>query len=154
MGPQPLWSHLDYSGGGEGYYAFERLKEERLEVYMGQGSIPAFHAMIDPLRRQLRYENAMPHPAIVVRPNSARIFHLANEGRLRLEPGDVMVAFAGEIRERAVVHLIRENPSGRAALLVSQVLDLMRGTVVVVRFISAEVPALSEESTAMTLAVA
>jgi hypothetical protein len=154
MGPQPLWSHLDYSGGGEGYYAFERLKEEQLEVYLGQGSIPAFRALIDPLRRQLRYQNAMPHPAIVVRPNSVRVFHLADEGRLRLEPGDVMAAFAGDVRERAVVRLIRENPSARAAALVSRVLEVTRGTVVAVRFISAEVPALSEESAGMTLAVA
>jgi len=154
MGPQPLWSHLDYSGGGEGYYAFDRLKNEQLEVYVGEGQIPGFHARIDPLRRQLRYENAMPHPAIVVRPNSVRVFHLTEEGRLRLEPGDVMVAFAGEITERQVIRIIRENPTDRAAALVSRVLEVMRGTVVAVRFISAEVPALSEESAGMTLAVA
>jgi hypothetical protein len=154
MGPQPLWSHLDYSGGGEGYYAFDRIRQEELEVYLGEGRVPSFFAQIDPIRRQLRYENALPNPAIVVRPNSARVFHLTEEGRLRLEPGDVIAAFAGEISEHAVVRIIRENPTDRAAAVVSRVLEVMRGTIVTVRFISAEVPALSEESAGMTLAVA
>jgi hypothetical protein len=154
MGPHPLWSHLDYCGGGEGYFAFEPLEDEELEVYLGEGRMPAFHARIDPIRRRVRYENALPHPAVVVRQNSSRIFHLASEGTLRLEPGDVLIAFGGEIREQAVVRIVRENPTDRAAGLVSRILELERGTVVAVRFIAREIPALAEESADMTLAVA
>ena len=89
--------------------------EECLEVYLGEGRTPSFFAHIDPLRRRLKYENALPHPAVVVRPNSARVFHLSDEGTLRLEPGDVVAAFAGEIVELAVVRTIRDNPTDRAA---------------------------------------
>jgi hypothetical protein len=154
MGPHPLWSHLDYCGGGEGYYEFQPLQDEILEVYLGEGRTPGFYAQIDPIRRRLRYENALPHAALIVRPNSARVFHLVEEGTLRLEPGDVLVAFAGDIRERAVISIVRENPGDRAAALVSRILELTRGTVVAVRFISNEIPALAEESADMTLAVA
>jgi len=91
---------------------------------------------------------------VLVRPNSARVFHLHRDGRLRVEPGDVLVSFAGEIGELAVVRVIRENPTDRAAALVSRILELSRGTIVAARFISAEVPALAEESADLTLAVA
>jgi hypothetical protein len=154
MGPHPLWSHLDYCGGGEGYYAFEPLQAEVLEVYLGEGRTPTFFASIDPLHRRLRYDNALPHPALVVRPNTARTFHLVDEGTLRLEPGDVITAFAGDIQEPAVVRIIRENPTDRAAAIVSRVLEVTRGTIIAVRFISTEIPALAEESADMTLAVA
>jgi hypothetical protein len=154
MSPHPLWSHLDYCGGGEGYYVFEPSKEEVLEIYVGEVRTPGFYARIDAIRRQVRYENALPHPAIVVRANSARVFHLTSEGILRLEPGDVLAAFAGEIRERAVIRIIRENPTDRAAALVSRVLEVAHGTVVAVRFIASEIPALAEESADLTLAVA
>ena len=154
MGPHALWSHFDYCGGGEGYYEFQRLEDEALEVYLGEGRTPAFYAHIDPLRRRLRYENALPHPALVVRANSARVFHLVEEGTLRLEPGDVLAAFAGEIHERSVIGIVRDNPSDRAAALVSRILEVTRGTVVAVRFIASEIPALAEESADMTLAVA
>jgi hypothetical protein len=140
MGPQPLWSHLDYCGGGEGYYAFEPLEREVLEIYLGEGRSPAFYATVDPLHRQVRYENALPHPAVIVRSNSSRVFHLSHEGRLRIEPG--------------VLRTIRENPTDRAAALVSRILEVDRGTIAVVRFIATEVPALAEESADMTLAVA
>jgi hypothetical protein len=154
MGPQPLWSHLDYCAGGEGYYAFEPLEREVLEVYLGEGRTPAFYATVDPVHRQVRYENALPQAAIVVRSNSARVFHLINEGRLRMEPGDILAAFAGDLSELGVVRTIRENPTDRAAALVSRILEVNRGTIAVVRFIASEVPALAEESADMTLAVA
>ena len=154
MGPQPLWSHLDYCGGGEGYYAFEPLQREVLEVYLGEGRTPGFYATVDPIHRQVRYENALPEPAIVVRPNSSRIFHLANEGRMRIEPGDIIAVFAGELTELGVVRIVRDNPTDRAAALVSRILEVNRGTIAVVRFIATEVPALAEDSADMTLAVA
>jgi len=154
MGPRPLWSHLDYCGGGEGYYAFEPLDKEVLEVYLGEARTPAFFARIDPVHRQVRYENALPQPAIVVRSNSSRIFHLADEGRMRLEPGDIIAAFAGSLSEHGVIRIIRECPGERAAALVSRILEVDRGTIAVVRFIATEVPALAEESADMTLAVA
>jgi hypothetical protein len=154
MGPQPLWSHLDYCGGGEGYYAFEPLEREVLEIYLGEGRSPAFYATVDPLHRQVRYENALPHPAVIVRSNSSRVFHLSHEGRLRIEPGDILAAFAGELTELGVLRTIRENPTDRAAALVSRILEVDRGTIAVVRFIATEVPALAEESADMTLAVA
>ena len=73
---------------------------------------------------------------------------------MRIEPGDVMAAFAGDIAELAVVRVIRENPSDRAAALVSRILELGRGTIVAVRFIAIEEPALAKESADLTLAVA
>jgi hypothetical protein len=130
------------------------MKDESLEVYLGEGRTPSFFARIDPLRRQVRYENALSHPAIVVRPKSARVFHLTDEGSLQLEPGDILAAFAGEIRERNVIRIIRENPTDRSAALVSRILEVTRGTIAAVRFIATEIPALAEESTDMTLAVA
>jgi len=154
MSPHPTWSHLDYCGGGEGYYAFEREDEDTLELFVGENQIPEFHARIDTLHRRLTYENAMAHPAVLVRPNSARVFHLHTDGRIRVEPGDVLASFTGEIGELAVVRVIRENPTDRAAALVSRILELSRGTIVAARFISTEVPALAEESADLTLAVA
>jgi hypothetical protein len=154
MGPHPIWSHLDYCGGGEGYYDFEPLEKDSLEVYLGEGRTPSFYALIDPLHRRLRYDNALPHPALVVRSNGSRIFHLSRDGVMRIEPGDVLAAFGGTLREDSIVGVIRENPGARAAAIVSRVLELGRGTIVAVRFIATEEPALAEESAELTLAVA
>jgi hypothetical protein len=65
-----------------------------------------------------------------------------------------MVAFMGGIPERVVLDAIRENPDARAGPLVSRILESARGTVVAVRFIADEEPALAEESAELTLAVA
>ena len=154
MSPHPIWSHLDYCGGGEGFYEFTPLEKESLAIYLGETKTPSFYARIDPIRRRLNYENLGSEPALLVRQNSARVFHLTNEGSLRIEPGDVMAAFAGAIEEEAVVRAIRDYPGGRAAAVVSRVLDTTRGTIVAVRFIAIEEPALAEESADLTLAVA
>jgi len=106
------------------------------------------------MKRRMVYANARPEPAILVRQYSVRVFHLEDSGTMRIEPGDVLVAFTGAITEEAVLRVIRENPGERAGRLVSGILDSGRGTVIAVRFIATEEPALAEDSAELDLAVA
>jgi hypothetical protein len=154
MGPYPLPSHLDYYGEGEDRFYFQTLGKYDLAVYLGEVEKPLFYAHIDPIRGRLAYVNSRPKPALLARKNSRRVIHLDQDGTLTMLPGDLVVAFTGSIQEQAVLEAIREDPDARAGRLVTSILERARGTVVAVRFISNEEPALAEESSELTLAVA
>jgi hypothetical protein len=154
MSPYPIASDLDYSGGGVGYFEFMPLEKESLAVCLGEAQTPLFYARIDPVHRRLVYANNASQGAVLVRQHSSRVFHLENGGTMRLEPGDVIAAFNGNIHEEDVVAAIRENSGANAARMVNRMLDSGRGTAVAVRFISTEEPALAEGSVELDLAVA
>lgn len=154
MGPYPVPSNLDYYGEGEDRFYFLTLGKNELAVCLGDAETPLFYACVDPARGRLVYANARPEPAILARKHSRRVVHLENDGAITMQPGDVMVAFMGGIQEKVVLEAIRENPDTRAGPLVTRILERARGTVVVVRFIANEEPALAEESSELTLAVA
>ena len=154
MSPYPVPSYLDYFGDGVGSFDFMPLENETLAVRLGAEDLPLFYAHLDPIQRLLIFANARRQPALLVRQNSARVFHLEKEGAMRIEPGDVLSAFNGAIVEEAVVRVIRESPGDRANRLVGRILDSARGTAVAVRFITSEEPALAEEAEALELAVA
>jgi hypothetical protein len=154
MGPYPLPSHLDYYGEGEDCFYFQTLGKHDLAVYLGEVEKPLFYAHVDPIRGRLVYVNSRPKPALLARRNSRRVIHLEHEGTITMLPGDVMVAFMGSIQEHVVLDAIRENPDARAGPLVTRILEHGHGTVIAVRFISNEEPALAEESSELTLAVA
>jgi hypothetical protein len=130
------------------------LEKESLAVCLGEAKTPLFYARIDPIHRQLVYANARQEAALLLRQNSTRIFHLENGGTMRIEPGDVLAAFTGEIAEDVVIRAVRDNPGESASMLVARILESARGTVIAVRFITTEEPALAKESTSMELAVA
>jgi hypothetical protein len=161
MSPYPTSSNLDYSGGGDGYFDFMPLESQSLAVCLGEAKTPLFYARIDPVLRQMVYANARREAALLVRQNSARVFHLEDGGSMRLEPGDVLAAFTQDISEDTVIQVIREHPGESAGMLVERILEPAHGTTVAVRFITNEAPALAEdaatladESSAPELAVA
>jgi serine phosphatase RsbU (regulator of sigma subunit) len=136
-----------------------------------------FYARVDPVNRQLLYLNGCHESALLVRKRPFRVFHLQSTGpvvgvsrrvyweqrRMPLEPGDVLVAFTGGVGramcEDDVVSVVQENADARAGTLVAGILEAAgRGsgdrTVLAVRFTGAEEPALAEEESELSLAVA
>jgi serine phosphatase RsbU (regulator of sigma subunit) len=147
------------------------------EVDLGNKAVTLFYARVDPASRQLYYVNGSPAPALVVRKKPFRVFHLETTGpamgpnrqlyweqrRMPLESGDVLIAFtrgvARAMPEEELVGVIEENAESRAGTLVTGILEASaRGpadrTALAVRFIGNEEPALSEESSELSLAVA
>ena len=154
----PLTPHLDYHGEGGEFFDFMALQNGTLALFVSADEANFFFARVDPVHRELVFANALRESALLVRKSAARVIHLkisdGEERTLGLEPGDVLVAFTGHAPEVAVVQAIRESPDARAKTLVSRIRELAPGTVVVVRFIAVEEPALAEESSEMELAVA
>src|SRR5258708_20045475 len=89
MSPYPIPSQLDYCGDGESYFDFMPLEKESLAVCLGEAKTPLFYARIDPHHRQLVYANARQTPALLVRQNTPRAFHLIDSAPMRLQPTNV-----------------------------------------------------------------
>jgi sigma-B regulation protein RsbU (phosphoserine phosphatase) len=109
-----------------------------------------FYASIDTESRQITYVNAGHEPAILVSPRAGRIVRLDTggtvlglstrspyrQGRVRVEPGDCLVAFTDgiteatdgdgrEFLESGVLKVLREHPDARA----SDIVHLLLGAV-------------------------
>jgi hypothetical protein len=149
---------LDYYGEGGDFFDFRPLEDGTLTLYLCASDQTLFYARVDPVRRQLVYINEGQEPGLLVHRHALPVHRLSGVGsgerRVALEPGDVLAAYSGGVTEEAALDVIRDNPDARAGVMVPRMIEPAGGTAVAVRFIAAEEPALSEESTELELAVA
>jgi hypothetical protein len=169
--------NLDYYGEcrpagdrGSDFFEFVPLEDGALSLCVGEederaAERLAFYARVDPALRQLSWRNSR-ESALVVRKKPFHVFHLRtepDERRMPLQPGDILVAYTSgvglAVQETEVIAVIQENSEARAGTLVAGILEAAARvpqdrTVLAVRLIGTEEPALAEEASELTLAVA